>query len=291
MRLEERILTTKDGERLKFYFSEKGHRRWILMVHGVGEHAGRHQFLASLFSQYANVALIDLRGHGKSSGERANVSDFRLFAQDIGQWILLLGQQFKMEQYLIYGHSMGGLIVTDFLQRRSVIAQVLNTSIEPPVAAFLSAPAVKPAGLLGSWAMSLPRSLLRRLANLPVSIRVAGLVDIYYLSHNLTVFEEYLRDPLTNTRLHTHLLLQLLSHSQQVFQQSLQGLGYPVHCYMGEKDRMISAAAVKNYFSNQGPDVFYHQVPEGYHELHNEIDRIRHQYIEVLQQTLIPFLN
>ena len=74
----ETTLTASDG--LQLYCQgweppESQARAAICLVHGLGEHSGRYAHVADFFTQagYAVIAA-DLRGHGKSGGQRGHAT-------------------------------------------------------------------------------------------------------------------------------------------------------------------------------------------------------------------------
>jgi len=292
MRLDQRMISTFDGERLNVSFSEGGHPYWIIMTHGVGEHSGRHHHIATYFSQHANVCLYDLRGHGKSSGERAFINDFFSFTKDLMVVLKYLRDEFKMQRFILYGHSMGALITADFMQNYKQVHGNIISKEEKfyPDLIFLSAPPVEPEGWVGMFVKKIPQYWINIFANLHYSVKVAGLVDIYYLSHDVRVFEDYLKDPLNSTKLHTKLLLQLVKRARLVFSKPLN-VDCELHVVVGTKDRLVSHKDVIEYFQKMEAHAQVHIIDEGYHELHNEIERIRSKYMAVLQSTIIRLLK
>lgn len=291
MRLDHQIISSFDGERLSLSYAEAGHKNWVIMTHGIGEHSGRHHELASLFSKYANVCLYDLRGHGKSSGERAFVNDFFYFTRDLMEVIRFLQKEFKLKKFCLYGHSMGGLIVSDFLQNyASVPSNIIAEGTLYPSYVLLSAPPIEPAGWLGSVVRKVPLYWINILASMSGSVRISGLIDIYYLSHDVRVFEQYLKDPLNSMKLHTKLLLQLTKRARLVFSRPL-GVKCPLHCVVGTKDRLIDYRAIVDYFERIETNGKVDLIVDGYHELHNEVERIRSKFLEVVEKTIIAYLK
>jgi acylglycerol lipase len=292
MRLDQRMISTFDGERLFVSFSELGHKYWIIMTHGVGEHSGRHHHVAAFFSQFANVCLYDLRGHGKSSGERAFVNDFFSFSRDLMEVVSFLKEEFKMSNFILYAHSMGALVTCDFMQNHKLIkSDVLNKEAGfYPAMVFLSAPPVQPAGWVGGVVKRIPQYWLNVLASFNKSAKIAGILDIFYLSHDVRVFEDYLKDPLNSTKLHTKLLLQIVKRARIVFSRAL-AMECPVHVVVGTKDRLVGHKDVIDYFHRLEPSAHMHVVDEGYHELHNEVERIRVKFMNILQDSIIKFIK
>jgi acylglycerol lipase len=76
---------TKDGLNLaaRNWAIEKP-KAVIAIVHGLGEHCGRYEHWAGYFNQagYACMAF-DLRGHGKSEGNRGYTPSFATLWDDV----------------------------------------------------------------------------------------------------------------------------------------------------------------------------------------------------------------
>jgi alpha-beta hydrolase superfamily lysophospholipase len=289
--LDQKIISSFDGERINVTFSERGFDHWVIMTHGIGEHSGRHHELAEFLSTKANICLYDLRGHGKSSGERAHVHDFFYYSRDLMEVLKFLQSQFSMKKFYLYGHSMGALVVSDFMQNHELMSSnILKIGQFYPERVFLSAPPIEPAGWLGGVVRKIPTYWLNVLAGIESSFKVAGLVDIYYLSHDVRVFEQYLKDPLNSTKLHSKLLLQITKRSRQVFSRPLL-IYCPLFVIVGTKDRLVSCKKIQEYFTTVESKADLAVIEDGYHELHNEIDRYKVQFYEVVKKAFAPLFH
>ncbi|MDH4467551.1 MAG: alpha/beta fold hydrolase [Bacteriovoracaceae bacterium] len=291
MRFVDKLVPSFDQERLHLSIAELGHPVWLVLTHGIGEYSGRYHQLSQFLCQYFNVCIYDLRGHGRSSGERAYVNDFFDFSRDLNTVLAHLKENFKMKNFILYGHSMGGLITSEFMQNYHLIeGNVIIPGEFYPQLVFLSAPAVAPAGWLGKIVQNLPLSWWKALSNKNIHFSLSGLLDLFYLSHDYRVFEEYMKDPLNNMKLSVKLLLEVVVHSKQVYQKSLR-VQCPLHCIAGTEDRLISYSSIAHYFQTIEPHGVLHVIPNGYHELHNEVDRYRRPYLEILKSVLLPLVN
>jgi len=86
----------------------------ILVVHGLGEHSGRHDATGGRFAAAGLAATsFDHRGYGASGGRRAYVERWEDYLDDIGDR-LAAGRVAGLPA-AIYGHSLGGLLVADYL--------------------------------------------------------------------------------------------------------------------------------------------------------------------------------
>ena len=103
----------------------------ILVVHGLGEHSGRHDATGGRFAAAGLVATsFDHRGVGASGGRRAHVDQWDNYLDDIED--RLDAGRVDGLPAAIYAHSLGGLLVSDYL---------LSERPQPDVA-VLSAPAL-----------------------------------------------------------------------------------------------------------------------------------------------------
>ncbi|HYN48049.1 MAG TPA: alpha/beta fold hydrolase [Candidatus Nanopelagicales bacterium] len=103
----------------------------ILVVHGLGEHSGRHDATGGRFSAAGLAAAsYDHRGFGASGGRRAYAETWDDLLDDVED--RLDAGRIDGLPAAIYGHSLGGLVVADYL---------LSDRPQPDVA-ILSAPAL-----------------------------------------------------------------------------------------------------------------------------------------------------
>jgi len=103
----------------------------ILVVHGLGEHSGRHDATGGRFAAAGLAAAsYDHRGFGASGGRRAYAETWDDLLDDVED--RLDAGRIDGLPAAIYGHSVGGLVVADYL---------LSDRPRPDVA-VLSAPAL-----------------------------------------------------------------------------------------------------------------------------------------------------
>lgn len=162
-------------------------RRALLLVHGLGEHSGRYEaFARALAEAGTTVFTFDLRGHGRSPGQRGDVDAFPRLLED------LLGMEAEMTKQVagnlprfLMGHSLGGLIC---IRRLQVFRGIYAGSI-------LSAPWLATA--LPGWLRKLGRFLGIALPNVPLP---AG-IDPGRLSRDPEMIRAWRQDPLVHTKI------------------------------------------------------------------------------------------
>ena len=112
-------------------------RATVIVVHGVTEHGGRYARLANELNRrgYA-VHAMDLRGHGRSDGDRILIREFDQYLDDLELFVGRVAERQAGKPLFLFGHSMGGAIVALLAATRQPDARGV----------ILSAPAVLVAG-------------------------------------------------------------------------------------------------------------------------------------------------
>jgi alpha-beta hydrolase superfamily lysophospholipase len=277
---EEKLIKLSDGLELFIRVQEKSLPVWMIAVHGIGEHSGRHSWLYDTFSQDYNLLRFDLRGHGKSAGPRAQLESFDQFRQDLTEVIEYVTGHYGSKRYVLFGHSMGGFIVSDFIQSQ------FRGTLPYPEKVFLSSPVVSLPGLLGKTFMLMPFGMTKGLSKLSLGLYLKGMVDLNELSHDLTIAERYTSDPLTQGQLHTTLLFNLIDRLKKVFSRPLN-CKCPLYVAVGGQDKIVDVGALKFYFEVLEKQAKVLVIDGAKHELHNEIKKYRDPYIEFLRTSMV----
>ncbi len=277
MNNEYRDIISFDGTLLRCLIRETGSSKWLIVTHGLGEHLGRHEHLLKLFSANYNIAIYDLRGHGKSGGKRAWVEDFNFFLKDLQSIIDYFRKEFSMTSYTLFGHSMGGLITAAYMQ---------NFAAKDfyPEKVFLSSPAVAGPGVMGQAFSLSPKFLFDILLSCP-TVPLQGILDLKRLSHDRRVYESYVKDELCQLKIHSKLFFEVLKTSRNVFSRPLR-IECPLFVSIGTEDVLVHPGILINYFTQVEKNAQLKIIEHGYHELHNEIEKYRKPYLNFLRQSL-----
>jgi len=120
----------------------------ICIVHGLGEHSGRYKKFAKTFIVNGYLVIgFDLRGHGRSCGKRGHVDSYDILMNDINCLVNKAFELYPDSPCFLYGHSMGGNLVLNYvLRRRPEVAGVIASApwlilTSPPTKALLKSPA------------------------------------------------------------------------------------------------------------------------------------------------------
>ena len=94
-------------------------RAVVVVVHGLGEHAGRYDHVARALNE-ADISVFgyDQRGHGESQGPRGHAPRFKALLNDLDLVWAAASQELVGQPRILLGHSMGGLEVLAWAQTR-----------------------------------------------------------------------------------------------------------------------------------------------------------------------------
>jgi alpha-beta hydrolase superfamily lysophospholipase len=183
--------TSRDGDNLALQewplADEAPQRGAVVLVHGLGEHAGRYEHVAEwLNAQGFWVRAYDQYGHGESSGPRGGLpADDRLLV-DLGDVVESTRLRLPAGLPLIVlGHSMGGLVAARFVSLNPTMADGL----------VLSSPALDP-GL-----NAVQKLLLAVVPRIAPNLLVGNGLNADFISHSPATVKAYRADPLVHDRI------------------------------------------------------------------------------------------
>jgi alpha-beta hydrolase superfamily lysophospholipase len=86
----------------------------FVIVHGLKDHSSRYAALAQRLAKAGHpVYAFDLRGHAHSSGQRVGIESFDEYLEDLSTFMeRVKAKEGANARIVLFGHSMGGAIVT-----------------------------------------------------------------------------------------------------------------------------------------------------------------------------------
>lgn len=272
----EKQFTLRDGINLFVEISSTDKPKWIVHTHGVGEYAGRHDYLVEEFGSDFNIVKYDLRGHGRSGGKRAWVSDFFDFIRDLDELINHLKDEYGMKDYIVMGHSMGAQVTCGWIQ---------NFAKDDfyPSKIIVTSPPANVGGPLENLAEKLPYGVVQVLAGFDASLPLSGLVDLRGLSHDPQVAVDYKNNKNNCTKLHTKLALNILKGVKEIFSRPINPK-CPAYITVGTKDEVVSYKTNVSYFRDIEKNFTFKDFEGAMHEIHNETPEYRVPFMKYLKE-------
>ena len=227
----------------------------VWLVHGIGEHSGRYDAAARVLEARGFVVHAhDQRGHGLSPGPRGHVRRWAEYGDDLRA--LLDRHADPALPLFLFGHSMGGLVVLDYLFRDPGRVR----------AAVVSAPAVDPAAAhkpLLVWSARLLSLLLPRL-------RLSLGLDLDSLSRDPAVRTAYARDPLVHARTTARWGAETLAAIEWLHAHR-DRLRTPLLLLQGAEDRINSPSGTRRFAAGLPAALAeLRELPGVRHELHTD---------------------
>jgi alpha-beta hydrolase superfamily lysophospholipase len=232
----------------------------VVLVHGLGEHAGRYGEVAAHLHQWGfAVRAYDQQGHGQSEGARGDMlrpgslqADLCRVIDDTRQRPDLVGTPL-----ILLGHSMGGLVV----------ARTLAEQLRPVDAAVLSSPA------LGAFPNLFQKMLLATLPRVLPHLRVDNGLKADFVSRDPDVVKAYKADGLVHRRISTGLAAWILENGEKTLHDASKWQVPTLLLYAGQ-DKLVNAQATADFVNAAPQAVVQAQCFEAmYHEIFNDLYR------------------
>lgn len=94
-------------------------RAALVIVHGLKDHSTRYAAAAEDLARHGYaVHAFDLRGHGRSEGVRVYVDTFGDYVSDVDTFVQRVRRAEGALPVFLFGHSMGGAIVTTYVETK-----------------------------------------------------------------------------------------------------------------------------------------------------------------------------
>ena len=246
---------------LRGYIKSPGEnlRAVVILVHGLGEHVQRYTNWAGLFNErMIGFAGVDLPGHGRSDGKRGHIKNFSLTDEMTDILLNECRKTFPGVPLFLYGHSLGGGIVLDYLIRKDpkirgaiVTSPWLRLAFEPDPSKVKMA------------------AFMKKI--FPSLIQPSGLV-VEHISHDQKVVDDYKNDPLVHGKISVS-LFNIAVKAAKFTLENPSSLKVRTLLLHGSDDKICSPEGSREFASGSSKTDL--KIFEGgYHELHNESFKI-----------------
>jgi len=253
----------------------------VLTIHGAGEHIGRYTHVAKWLNQN-QISMIggDLPGLGTSKERRGHIDSFDDYLKKVDQWLIHVQNEYPTIPILLFGHSMGGLIVLRYLQeygnRHSLIGVILTS------------PAIRLGMKVPDWQLNLAQFL----AKIWPTFKMKSGIKAEDLTHDMDIVKENRTDPLVFGKVTIQWFFEFQRAMEEVWNKKDQiaSLQLPILYMQAGKDALVEPEASKEYINGLDQKrIQFYFLPGLYHEVFNEIGK--EEYMGMMTQWIEHQLN
>lgn len=230
----------------------------VLLVHGLGEHAGRYERLARRLNDWGfAVRGYDQHGHGESGGVRGGLPTDTRLLDDLADMVdSTRASMARNTPLILLGHSLGGLVAARFVA----------LGLRPVTALVLSSPALDP-GLT-----ALQKLLLAVLPKIAPDLRVGNGLDPSLLSQDPAVVAAYRADKLVHDRISGRLARFIAEAGPATVAQASRWTVPTLLLYAGA-DHVVNPAGSRAFAAAAPPSVLSAKCFDTLcHEIFNELE-------------------
>ncbi len=232
----------------------------VVLVHGHGEHIlGYAELAASLKGTGVVVMGFDQIGHGQSPGRRGQISSYTDLLNDIEQFLTIAAQKYYGVPLFLYGHSLGGGLVSNYIRKRD-IKKLSGIIIISPWLRLASPP------------VGLKRRIISFLATVTPTVAIKNRISLHDLTGDQEQLEEAKRDNLRHEKITFQLLESALRHGEAAIAKN-KVIKKPVLIVHGSDDNVTSKKASEELAEKLGKNVTYVVLEGFHHEPHHEVKR------------------
>jgi acylglycerol lipase len=258
---EEGTLNLSDGTRLAYRawpLADDSQAITFAVVHGLGEHAGRYERFARGMARHGMATYaLDLRGHGRSAGQRGHVDSWSRWAEDAAVFVAHVQRQARGEVVPV-GHSFGGVVMLSAV--RSGILRDVRRFV-------LSSPALRLKAKVPAWKTT-AAGLMSRIAP---RLALDNEVDAATVSRIPEIVEAYRDDPLVHRKISSRLYAEWRRAAEENLARASE-IALPFLILAGTDDRLIDPAGSEALHAKTPGKSELRMLDGRYHEPFNDLD-------------------
>lgn len=261
MKVEEFYWKTTDGLNIygKYWAPENSIKGVVCLVHGMGEHINRYAHVGELLTEngYALIGY-DHRGHGQSEGKRGHTPSYDHLLNTVDDLLGKAGEYFPEIPQVLYGHSMGGGLVLNYV-----------VDWQPNIAGLIAS---SPWLRLAFEPPALQVKLGKMMNKIFPAFTQSTKLDASAISRDEAEVKKYESDPLVHDKISAKFFLDAYEHGISVLERG-GDIHVPVLIYHGTADQLTSPAATKEFARTINGDVTFKLFDNSYHEIHNDLNK------------------
>ena len=258
---DESIIQSKDGTKIftRAWRPTTPARALVVLVHGFKAHGGLFDWVGIQLAQrgYSAYAL-DLRGHGRSDGERLHIDKLSDYTDDVDATVTMARRREPGLPLFVLGHSAGGVISCMYaLEHQNQLAGLIAESFAHEVPAPDFALAV-----------------IKGLGKIAPNLHVFKLEDEAF-SRDASFVQRMKTDPLIERKAYpAYTVAELVRADERLKNGGFAAIKLPVLILHGTADRVTRPHGSQRFDQLGGSQDKTLKLYEGhYHDLLNDIGR------------------
>lgn len=270
--------SSPDGVKLFNQTWKRDQAKGVLIIcHGLGDHSSRYaNLLNAIQNSDLSVYALDHRGHGRSGGKKGHIMSFDEYVDDFNLLVKKAREENPDLPLIILGHSLGGVIAFKYILKYGQDFQGLILSS----AGFRNTVEVAP--LKAKAALFLSKAL-------PALTLSSGL-DSNMLSHDKSVVEAYIKDPLVHDRVSSRWYTEFTAAGQECLDRAAE-LVLPLLLIHGKADGIVDyrgSEEVMQKASSKDKELFIFE--NLYHETMNETVADREKVLAIIKDWIVKLI-
>jgi alpha-beta hydrolase superfamily lysophospholipase len=233
-------------------------RALVAICHGFNSHSGMYAWCGDQFAQNGMVAYaLDLRGRGKSAGERSYVDSFDDYVDDLSRLIEFAKSREPGRPVIVLGHSAGGVTACLYaLQYQSKIAGLIceDFAFEVPAPDFALA-------------------VLRGISHLVPHSSALSLKNADF-SRDPMVVKTMDADPLIAHEAQPFATMAAIVRADEQLKRSFPQITLPLFILHGTADKAAKPSGSRHFYERAGSEDKTLKFYEGrYHDMLNDFGK------------------
>lgn len=228
----------------------------VVLVHGMGEHSDRYHHVAKkLTDNNYGVIAFDHFGHGKTTGKRGHNPGFDAVLESVTKLIEEAKNVFGDKPLFLYGHSMGGNTVINYILRKEhnfvgtiATSPMLKLAFQPP-----------------AWKLSIGKFMQK----IAPSITLPSELETSHISRIPEEVSKYENDTLVHDKISPNFSLSFFDAADWAIENAAS-LKTPMLLLHGTEDKIIDYKGTAS-FADKTEKASLKLYEGGYHELHNDL--------------------
>lgn len=239
------------------YWEAQKTKAVVVLVHGMGEHSTRYAnfVVPKLVENNFSVVTFDMFGHGKTSGKRGHNPSFEAVLESVATVIKKAKELFPNKPIFLYGHSMGGNTVINYVLRK-------NTDLKGVVA-------TSPFLQLAFQPPKIKLALGKLLLKIAPSVVMGNELDPKDMSRDDLEVAKYIKDPLIHHKISPNYSIKFIETGLWAIENASK-LNVPILLLHGTGDKIIDYKGTQA-FANATAKATLKLYKGAYHELHNDL--------------------